>query len=138
MRFFLFFLTACFLFVTVGCSENVPLGGKVVYSDDGSPLTVGEVCLETESFTARGALGSDGTYTIGSLAETDGLPPGTYRVSIFGATRTEMGNNGMPISIPLIDRKYFRGATSGLTVEAKAGNRRFDFEVDRYVPPSRK
>ena len=134
MRYSCFSLAACFFFVVAGCSQNVPLGGKVVYSDDDSPLTVGEVCLETENFTARGALGSDGTYTIGSLKDTDGLPPGTYLVSIFGATRTEMGADGMPISIPLIDRKFFRGATSGLTVEAKAGNRRFDFKVDRYVP----
>lgn len=137
MRFSLIFLVACLFCIVVGCGRNVPLGGKVVYSDDGSPLTVGEVILETENFTARGALGSDGTYTIGSLALADGLPPGTYKVSIFDANKTEMGPDGKMIVTPLIDRKYFRGATSGLTVEAKPGNKRFDFEVDRYVPPGK-
>ena len=135
MRLTFFFLTTCFLFVVVGCSDHVPLGGKVVYSDDDSPLTVGEVCLETPNFTARGALGPVGTYTIGSLADADGLPPGKYQVSILGATKfVGFDSSGNPINEPLIDRKYFRGSTSGLEVEAKSGNRRFDFKVDRYVP----
>jgi len=135
MRRTVFFLSVCILFVVAGCSDHVPLGGKVVYSDDGSPLTTGEVCLETANFTARGALGPDGTYTIGSLADADGLPPGKYQVSILGATRfAGFDSSGSPINEPLIDRKYFRGATSGLEVEAKSGNRRFDFKVDRHGP----
>ena len=115
------------LFVSAGCSNHVPLGGKVTFSDNGSPLTVGEVTVETESFTARGALDADGNYTIGSLEDADGLPPGEYMVSIAGAVV------GWP-PVPLIDRKYFRGATSGLVVVAASGNKRFDFMVDRYVP----
>ena len=136
MRLVVFFLLTGFLFVLVGCSKHVPLGGTVTYSDDGSPLTVGEVCMEGDNFTARGQLKADGTYTIGSLADTDGLPPGKYQVGILGATRfAGVDASGRPISEPLIDTKYFRGTTSGLEVEAKAGNRRFDFQVDRYVPP---
>jgi len=135
MRLLVVSLVTCFFFTAAGCnSKHVPLGGKVVYSDDGSPLTVGEVCLEANDFTARGKLGEDGTYTIGSLTDTDGLPPGKYTVSILGAVKYVPGPNGHPIPEPLIDKKYSRGATSGLVVEAAAGNRRFDFTVERYVP----
>ena len=37
-----------------GCGSNIYFGGRVTYSDDGSPLTTGVVCFESTSFLARG------------------------------------------------------------------------------------
>jgi hypothetical protein len=38
-----------------------------------------------EGYMARGSIQSDGSYTVGSLTENDGLPDGEYQVYIEGA-----------------------------------------------------
>jgi hypothetical protein len=119
------------LFVFTGCNDgNVKLGGKVTYTD-GTPLTVGEVCFETDSYMARGKLKEDGTYVVGSISERDGLPKGTYRVYIYGADKivsSESGGMGLPES--LIDEKYCSGKTSGLTVDIPVPGGKFDITVE--------
>jgi hypothetical protein len=119
------FLFLSLLFLS-GCSENVPLGGKVTYSDDGSPVTVGTVYFGTETFEARGDLRADGTYDLGSLYEKDGLPSGKYQVSV----RNAFSGSG-PDAVPLIDEKYVSGTTSGITFDVTTKTRRFDFVVER-------
>ncbi|MCL2118818.1 MAG: hypothetical protein FWH27_10380 [Planctomycetaceae bacterium] len=109
----------------------------MTFSDDDSPLTVGMVCFSTDSFFARGAIRGDGTYTIGSTAQEDGLPPGTYRVSVEGAVKEKddgkSQNSGMslPTMVPAIDPKYSVGKTSGIVAEVTASTKTFDFKVDR-------
>ena len=71
----------------VGCSQNVKLGGKVTFPD-GEPLTSGMIIFSNDDFLARAEIRSDGTYDVGSLAQKDGLPPGTYRVYI---TKLQVG-----------------------------------------------
>lgn len=137
-RFCLTVLAVALLFAA-GCGDKVHLGGKVTYSDDGSPLGVGTVCFETDSYLARGTLKADGTYVTGSLSEKDGIPPGTYRVYVAGAMR-EIGvdKSGMPLNEPLIDEKFASGASSGLVMTVDASTKKYDFQVDRYVPQKKK
>ncbi|MDR2706705.1 MAG: hypothetical protein LBC02_13070 [Planctomycetaceae bacterium] len=126
------------LLLLVGCGDKVGLGGKVTFSDDGSPLGTGTVCFETETYLARGTLKADGSYVVGSLSEKDGLPAGTYRVYISGAEK-EIGQDkeGMAIMEPLIDTKFSSGSTSGLSIDVTASTKTFDIKVDRYVPPKK-
>ena len=125
------------LLCAAGCGTNVPMGGTVTFSDDGSPLTAGTVFFTTDTFEARGMLQSNGTYTIGSVTQADGLPPGKYQVYIRDAHeyRTRNVAEGDTVAdtvVPLIDQKYASPATSGLEVEVNSSSQRtFNFTVDR-------
>jgi len=123
------------LLLLVGCGGGkVGMSGRVIYSDDKSPLPMGTVYLETDTFLARGNIQSDGTFVVGSLGERDGLPPGTYRVSIRDAMRSiGQDANGDTIYEPLIDPN----SAAGLTVEITSTTRDFTIEVDRFVPAGR-
>ncbi|MDR2757737.1 MAG: carboxypeptidase-like regulatory domain-containing protein [Planctomycetaceae bacterium] len=117
-RFFVLF----FVLLTLGCSGNVGLTGRVVFSDNEEPLPNGMVTFVQPTFQARGFISADGRYTVGSLKETDGLPPGTYQVCVFCTNADE---------IPLIDPKYAYANQSGLTVTVDASTKTFDIKVDR-------
>lgn len=139
-----FTVAACVIFLS-GCSGNVGMGGKVTFSDDGSPLTTGTVCFTTDTFLAQGTIQPDGTYTVGSESIKDGIPPGKYRVYITGAQK-EVGqsegqkladghvDSGNPVYEPLIDLKYGTAATSGIEVEVMSSQKNYDIVVDRYDP----
>ena len=128
-----FLMTVAISLVAIGCSENVSIRGKVTFSDDQSPLTVGMVFFDTDSYQARGLLAPDGTYELGSTGLKDGLPPGEYRVYVSGASISDPNvppeANAPPL--PLIDPKYESGLTSGLSVKVDRSTRTFDFSVDR-------
>jgi hypothetical protein len=125
----------------VGCGDsNVPMGGRVTYSDNGEPLEKGTVAFTKGAFQARGEIKEDGRYTIGSFKESDGLPKGTYQVSV-GATEDMVlldPDIGSLKTIYRISGKFENPETSGLTAEVDGKIRTFDFEVDRYVPPPRR
>jgi hypothetical protein len=125
----LFFASMLILCICVGCSKNVSLNGQVTYSDDGSPLTTGTVCFETDTYMARGNINSDGKYTLMSVTPNDGLPEGLYKVSVLNAT---VGDEDDVTKKPLIDPKYNSGNTSGITFQVTPSTHRFDFKVDRY------
>jgi hypothetical protein len=117
--------------VLSGCgSKYVQFGGKVVFDDDGTPLTEGVVIFTTETFQAEGRLTENGTYQLGSLTPKDGLPPGTYKVFISGAA--EYLDNGTVI--PFIHPDYLERTTTPLTCEvSRSGLKSFDIRVPR--PP---
>ena len=140
------FCAATILFVLggIGCSDKVRVTGKVTFPD-GTPLTVGKVVFETGNFAATGDIQPDGSYTLGSLKANDGIPPGTYSVSVAGASvpgetrevSTSVASaaggvttSSVPMSmyVPAIATKYSRGETSGITCEVKK-SMTFDFEV---------
>ncbi len=122
------------LLLACGCSGNVPLSGKVTFSDDGSPLTTGMVFFESDTAQARGQLDADGNYRLGSVESTDGLKPGTYRVYINGALiDNPNAQPGTAPPLPLLDLKYDAGNTSGITVDVDRSTRRYDFTVDRNM-----
>lgn len=139
-RLFNIFCVFVFLAFLVGCgSGKVPLGGKVTFSDTGEPLTKGTVAFLKGGEISRGTIQSDGTYTIGTERETDGLPPGNYQVYISGSEKTisidaEKGNDYEPQIAP----KYENPDTSGLTVEVDAKTKTFNIEVERVAPAGRR
>ncbi len=118
-------LLVSLLLLLIGCGQNVKLTGKVTFSDDDSPLTVGFVCFEKADFFARGPIESDGTYTMESLRPGDGLPLGRYSVYIAGLESDDGGSDAP------IDRKFFAAASSGLSCEVTSATKTFDFQVDR-------
>ncbi len=131
--FLLFFLLA----MTVGCSENVSLSGRVTFSDDGTPLTHGTVVFDSGSFLARGTINKEGYFNVGSEKATNGIPPGTYKITLTNTDESrEVPDRGMPgsmrrISIPVIHQKYSRSTTSGLEITIDKNTKDFSFQVDR-------
>jgi len=122
------------LFLATGCgSKNVQLGGTVTF-DDGTPLTVGGVVFSTESFMASGNINSQGKYVMGSYSEKDGLPKGTYKVYIAGATVEVSGRGGLS-EWSLIDPKFGNSSSTPLTCEIPAPNNTFDIQVPRNPTP---
>ena len=114
--------------------KNVPLSGKVTFSDDGSPLTKGTVYFETPVFRAQGEIKPNGTYSVISTSVSKGLPPGEYKVYIGGAVDVEMKtvhSVPMPVHTPLIAPKLANPVTSELSVVVDKKTRKYDITVDR-------
>jgi hypothetical protein len=129
------FLFVFILAFAAGCGKNCSVSGKVTFPD-GTPLTTGEVFFETEVFQAKGPIQSDGTYTMGSSNPGDGVPRGTYKVSIQGVVKPIIefseGSRTPKVTMPktpLIDLKYTSGMNSGLTCEVK-GRTKYDITVE--------
>ena len=113
--FFGLFLVVC----CAGCGESgFTVGGKVTFPD-GSPLTRGEVTLNSSLFTAGGPIAADGTYTINAR-----VPAGTYQVTVRASadrpSSASMDVENAPPVQSLVHPKYNSAETSGLTVEVKA------------------
>ncbi|MDR2761528.1 MAG: hypothetical protein LBB88_02880 [Planctomycetaceae bacterium] len=110
------------------------LSGQVTYSDNNEPLEFGFVCFVNEKNFARGTIREGGYYTIGSFTENDGLPHGEYRVYV--EAKKPLGLKTPDADdvdyIPLVDLKFSRPETSGLTFDVKKSNNKFDFQVERY------
>ncbi len=133
MRFFAAVcVLALFAFIS-GCSSNSQVTGKVIF-DDGTPLTTGEVRFESSGYLGSGQIQSDGTYTVGSKAEKDGIPKGSYQVSIY-AFEYPAGKPGEnPAKTPppksLVAKEFQSGKTSGLVCEVN-GKTTFDITVKK-------
>lgn len=139
----------------VGCGSNVQFGGKVVFSDDKSPVTSGVVIFEKPGYMARGSLDENGNYRLGGEKIGGGLEKGTYKVYISGAVlaevlETEFDDAGNPTGVvvpdelppgaqvigdrlvtPTIAPEFCDAKTTPLTVEVGGSEKGFDFEVDR-------
>ncbi len=80
-------------------------------------------------------IGPDGTYSMSSTGNADGLPPGTYAVTLVGVDKTipipQKDGSFINTYEPLIDPKYASPATSGLTFTVDGNNNSFDIQVDR-------
>ncbi len=124
----LIFSFVCVMFIGCG-SGHVGFRGKVVFSDDGSPLTVGVVCFTTPTFQAKGDLQRDGTFTMGSYRSRDGLPPGRYQVGILAATE-DLGDE---VSYSLVDPKWGSPKTSGYTLDVDRTISKYEIKVDRNL-----
>ena len=115
----------------VGCSDKVQLHGNVTFEEDGTPLTFGSVVFATETFEARGTIETNGKYTMGSIDLADGVPKGSYKVYISGASE-EVAPNTM---WSLIDPQYSNFATTPLTCDIPAPNNTFDIKVPKNPQP---
>jgi len=125
------------LLLVAGCGSNVGLSGKVVFSDDKSPLPSGTVGLLAVSgdFSARGDIQSNGTFVAGSVRAGDGIPPGKYRVTVSAIKVLEHNEEtGEEVHEFLVDPKFGNAETSGLMIDITRTTRNFTIEVDRYVP----
>ena len=135
----------CCVLITAGCGRNVKVTGKVSFPD-GEPLSTGQVVFENGKISAMGKLSADGSYTLGTETEKNGIPPGKYRVYITGAVTygdvpvpvstpggayDPRGNSSsLPASISLIDRKFRSAETSSLEVDVK-GTMTYDIRVEK-------
>ena len=137
------FLIACSFFLLVGCSNNAQIKGKVTLTD-GTPVARGHVIFEQGAFAAQGEIQPDGSYTMGSLKATDGLPKGEYVVYIRGATQAgnavnfqTLGADGKmtTMSIPSLDSVVAKDYTSGTTSPLRC-NVQKSMTFDIEVPPA--
>jgi len=78
---------------------------------------------------AGGDLDSNGKYLMGSYSLKDGLPPGTYKVYIAGATEEVSAKAGGLWS--LIDPKFGGYTSTPITCEIPAPKNTFDIKVPR-------
>ena len=130
------------LVLCAGCSKNIPLKGKVL-DEDGNPITVGMVNFVSEQGLSRAKIRSDGTYIVGTLKETDGLPPGKYKVYITGAVVTvpsqrpakvdPMGQSipPMPDLQNLVAKQYTSEASTPLVCEVPVKGNQYDVIVGK-------
>jgi len=134
--FFALPLVLCVLIFS-GCgSKNYQLTGKVTFSDDGSPVPAGTIFFTDGAFMSQGAIKPDGTYVVGTMDKTDGIPPGEYKVYFGGVNSVEeydpYGDGFTQAKYtPLIDSKYASADTSGLTFTADGKTKTFDVQLDR-------
>ena len=113
-----------------GCgNKQVGWSGTVVFSDDGSPVPRGVVIFSTPTFQSHGDI-VEGKFTMSSYGPNDGLPPGTYDVTITAIDGEEMGS-----LYNLIDLKYGNPATSGLKTTVDKTVKNHEFKVDRNTAP---
>ena len=134
MRFCLQSIVVVVALVALGCGDanRVNVRGKVTFSDDGSPLKRGVVCFDNDKVMARGTLKPDGSYAIGVEKDGRGIPPGSYKVSIFFAQEELPGGAPhAPRYNKLIDDKYASRNTSGIELVVDPSTTRFDITVDR-------
>jgi hypothetical protein len=121
------------LLSAIGCSGKMSVSGKVTFTD-GTPLTTGEVRFESSGFLAAGKIQSDGSYQVGTTSETDGIPKGTYKVSIYALDYSHIKPEMNPMEAPpaesLVAEKFRSGETSGLTCVVN-GSTKFDIKVDK-------
>jgi hypothetical protein len=109
------------LVLTNGCGNNyIPCGGKVTF-DDGTPLTKGTIRFTSSNLMATGIIQSDGTFTLTTLKEGDGLPTGEYSVSIIEAAEETIDpvTSYVISSKPLIDQKFEENETSNIRYSVK-------------------
>jgi hypothetical protein len=123
-HYFLFVLLLCF--AVSGCSNGfVPVHGKVTF-EDGSPLTQGGIAFSTATFMADGKIQPDGTFTLTSLKQGDGLPVGNYTVTI-SASEVDAKER----TTYLVDPVFGDVTTTPLTAEVSANQKIFDFKVSK-------
>ena len=124
------FFTSIVLFsllIVTGCG-NPKVRGKVVFSDDQSPVSHGVVVFHGNGYIARGYI-NNGEYAMESIKKNDGLPPGEYKISVK-ETQIKMGPENLPTFKNVIDKKYENPDTSGLTLNVTK-SQNFDIQVDR-------
>lgn len=116
-----------------GCSGNVKVKGQVLF-EDGTPLSGGEVLFESPGFLGSGRVDKNGNFRITGTSENEGIPPGTYKVSIV---RTEIPDGPLvagsnPVFTPQIDKKYGHPDTSGITCDVKKSMSPLKINVERF------
>ncbi|MDR1479424.1 MAG: hypothetical protein LBJ00_10845 [Planctomycetaceae bacterium] len=141
MRYLTFSILLLFV---VGCG-NVPLSGRVTFTDNGDPLGTGTICFVSGNQQATGKIDVNGYYKV-NFGTKSGIPKGEYKVCIQEADQEEAVQMGKivlnPVTgknepetfikrTPLIAAKYANVETSGLEFTVDGKNKTFDIAVDR-------
>lgn len=116
-----------------GCnSGRYPVSGQILY-EDGAPVTAGtiiaEATIDGKIVGLQGNVESDGKFTLGGASPGDGALPGQYQVLV--TTPTISDAEKAQGKKPLLDGKYSRFQSSGLTLEVKPGKNQFPIKVAR-------
>lgn len=116
-----FVLACCVtLVIVVGCgrSDLHRVQGRVQFPD-GTPLSKGRVVVElgNQAGQAWGRVKPDGSFTIGTLKENDGMTAGVVRVAIKDAEILPNPNDPRDRVRQLVHRRFEDPATSGLRFE---------------------
>jgi hypothetical protein len=122
---------ALVVFGSAGCNRGPALyavHGKVVYPD-GTPMKGGTMTCEladnSQKMMSRATINmEDGTFTIMTFKEGDGVPPGKYRALVLGRRNDPKKETIDPEIIGQVHPRYSSYDTSGLefTVEPSANN----------------
>ncbi len=116
-----------------GCGNRMrSVEGQVVFTD-GKPLTGGLVIFDPvesgqRSTAARGEIGPDGKFRMGTLAASDGVLEGTYRVTIAPPLPANPNDLGRVLVIP---PKYEDPEKSGLTFRVTGSHGDYKITLDR-------
>jgi hypothetical protein len=99
----------------------LPVKGKVTYN--GKPLSSGVIYFERDGYgrPATGKLQSDGTYTLGTLKDGDGVVAGTHLVTL--------GNFDKALAKDRTLAKYATAKSSGLTAQVDSEHTEFNFDL---------
>lgn len=121
-----------------GRPKPYPVSGKVGFAD-GSPLAGGSIMFRSvgegkDVFNARGLIKEDGTFTMTTFEPNDGAVAGEHQVMV-----RESGVNiefqSAAAGAKLVDPRFMRYETSGLTVNVKEENNDLTIQIAR--PASR-
>lgn len=123
-------LLFCVSIFLIGCGQN-KVSGKVVFSDDKTPLNKGILVFYGEQGISRGEIKPDGTYSVTTKKPNDGLPKGEYIVVVQGTEINKSTPPAAPVYETAIDPKYGAKETTDLKVTVK-GSQSFNIEVDRF------
>lgn len=133
MKFFTSAAVATLLLLT-GCGggsglKTHPVSGKITVNGGGK-VANGIVQMSSGEFTSVGGIMEDGSYTMSSVGEGDGVPPGTYSV-VFLSTFSGgdiLDDGSMTPKFPTIHSKYEVATTSGIKVTVPGDS--YDFVLD--------
>jgi hypothetical protein len=137
MRYLLTAWLAAGLTGLAGCGggvAKVPVEGKVVWAD-GTPakeLAGGVVQFEPpdKGVGARGVIGPDGSFKLGTDKEADGVVPGEYRVLVAENRPTvKETESEAELAPPKMDPKFGDWQTSGLTATITSGTNSLTLKV---------
>ena len=116
------------LIAVCGCGGNPRVHGTITF-ENGEPLKSGLLVYESQKGAFYGDVQSNGTYSMGTTKNGQGIPLGEYSI-YFQTAHAETGRDedNRPHYSPLLADKFYAPDTSGLTCTVK-GRTRFDFQV---------
>jgi hypothetical protein len=120
--------------VICGCNDKYPVQGKVQFND-GTPVAAGMVIFTDEQGTSGGygAIRPDGSFEITYDHPRDGLPKGTYRVSVRPPSPWSMTDAQKRTALPRggVALKYLQPETSEIMV--KIDRKRTDLVIQLEI-----
>jgi hypothetical protein len=133
---------AAALITVMGCGGgSYPVRGKIVFEDDGSPITEleGQIISfdsNDEFKTARGELKADGTFTLTTPGQGEGVSPGKYKVSL--TQPYQRPDRPAPKGKPVVATMYERPDTSPLEVVVEQKTNEMTIKLKRLVRKEKK